>query len=1249
MKKFFQTILFLFIPYLLIAQSTTLQWLDDDSIIAGNDTVEVLAFEGGQYMDGSYLPYYFYSRNISIEEAENQEYEVSISNTTSSLITDISKINTSYISNDFKIISNVTSSRREYTLEVIIVPFKNENDDIIRLESFQLNVKSKPIIKLKSATSWFAEKSVLATGNWTKVGVKKTGVYKLTYSQLSDMGVTPSEVSVFTTTPGELSTMIQDYVDDLKEIPIYDGGDYILFYAQGPHVWHYNSSAQSYLHTVHPYWNENNFFITSDVGQKKRISPAEIVSGVATKNYTTFVDYDIIEPQEYSISHSGNDWYSDKLLNGNDFSHTFTFDNIVAESATMTMRLAARSVAATHVMKTYIDGVHKENVSLQRASNSTTAALAYETVKHYNFLPEGNTITASMLFESQENTAEGLVDYFSVEVKRYLEFNNKQLFFRNIPTDDAIVAYQLSNASAGTLLWDVTNAYDVKSVTASTANGDQSFNAVGNQVKEFVAINPSAALASPSIIEKVENQNIHGREVPDMVILTHENFKTVAEDLAKVHRKAGLDVFVTMQDKIFNEFSGGKADVTAIRWMMKMFYDRSSDFKYLLLLGDGDVNNRLYESGSSLVMTYQSEESLNQSETYVSDDYFGLLDDNEGNGSNIELSDKVDIGIGRIPITSVYEGNVVVNKIDKYMNSSKRSPWKNSVCLVADDEDNNTHSSDADKLAEKIRRENKGMAVKKVYIDAFKQIEDANGHYYPDAKKISDKYIEEGTLIWGYTGHGSPTSLSGEKMMYISDINAFENSANLPLWVTATCDFCPYDHNEEVSAGERVLLNPKGGGIALFTTTRLVYSSSNYVITNNFYNYILNTDSNGEKLRLGDVARLTKKATGTGANKRKFCLIGDPALQLIHPDARWSVETDSINYQYVDKYEHPFKDTLQALSTMIVSGYIEKSDGSVDTDFNGVLFPIVYDKISELKTLGNDANSSPMDFVMWNSTLYNGKTEVKNGRFTFSFLLPKDIDYTPGKGRIEYYATSDKIEANGFYEDFYIGGFNNDYVVDKVGPELKLYMNSPSFAEGGTVNPNPMFMADVADASGINTSGNAIGHDITLKLNNDPNSIEVINSSYATSVGDFTKGRVAYQLKDLDEGSYTLTLKIWDMQNNSSTKDISFVVKNDALPEIAAVYCYPNPVSLSSNEMVRFVAEHDRPEKSLTVNLNVFDSAGRLVHYSSQYSYSASNEVYFDWIPSSSALVAGLYFYRITIDDGVKISSGKSQKLILAQ
>ncbi len=1267
----FQVLLLFFVPHILLSQAVTLKWLPDDVLLVGKDNVEVAAFEGGQYIDGSFFPYYVYSRKLTKEEGEHFEYDVSISNLSFSAAKSTALDDrVGDLSVDFEVISHVASARRQYTLEVFILPLKAENGKVSRLEEFELNIQAKPkpmMRTARSAAAWFVNKSVLADGNWTKVAVKKTGIYKLTYNQLAEMGVRPESVAVFTTTPGKLPTMIQDYVDDLVEIPIYDADDYILFYAQSQDVWNYDATTNKYVHTLHPFWNENYLFITSDAGEKKRIKPRPLPEGISTKTYTSFVDYDFFDAQDHSIANSGQDWHSPKILDGEVCTHTFSFPDITDEQGLMTMKLAARSIQyetgdyGSHVMTTYIDDYLQENITLPEVKDNDGALMARQTTRHYTFTPTSNNITAKMAFQSAEKTANGFVDYFTVEVKRKLKFNGKSLLFRNKPmADTTLVTYRLSEVSSLDQIWDLTNGLDVKSIPFSSGGTELSFKAESHLPQEFVALNTAADFPSPVIVGKVENQNIHGMATPNMVIITPREFIEVAEELAEVRRSEGLDVFVTTQDKIFNEFSGGKPDVTAIRWLMKMFYDRSEAFKYLLLFGDGDVNNRLYEDASSLVMTYQSVESLKRSEIYVSDDYFGLLDDDEGDEtktntldyhlSNIERKDRVDIGIGRIPIRSVAEGKIALAKIKHYKSNLKRTAWKNRVCILADDADNNTHVNHADELAEKIRAEHQGMAVKKVYLDAFNRIKESSTYLYPDAKKLSDQYLDEGVLIWGYSGHGSPKGLSAEKLIYLSDFDDMKNLSNLPLWVTATCDFCPYDHNDEVSAGERVLFNPAGGGIALFTTTRLVYASHNLTITKKFYSYILNTDSNGDKLRLGDVICLTKKDIGTDANKRKFCLIGDPSLRLVYPDERWSVETDSINYQHVDKYEHPFLDTIKALSIMTISGYIAGADGAVDNDFNGVLYPTVYDKISTLKTLANetgDNGSQVKEFKLWDAILFNGKTEVENGRFKFSFLLPKDIKYTAGKGRIEYYATSEEVEANGFYENFHIGGFDQEFEQDTVGPEIKAYLNSSQFRNGDVVGPDPMLVAEIKDESGINTSGTSIGHDIMITLDKDPNTVEVINSAYTTHVGTYKEGRLSYQMKNLPEGDHTLTLRMWDMQNNSTSKTISFVVREDAPPEISHLYCFPNPYSISEGTTLRFSMEHDRPEKTLHVTLNVFDGAGRLVHATSEYAASSSNEVYFDWNPTESFLNAGVYFYRITIDDDRQVSTGKTEKLLL--
>ncbi len=1248
MKKILQILLFLFIPFSLTSQTITLQWSENRIIYIGEDSVEVMAFDGAHY-DGTHMPYYHNSIEISDDEAASYEYNFSISDLVFTPINSEVSIDNNFLTDDFQVYGKMTTSRRVSFLDVTIIPFKLENKKLFRLESFKLNIEKHPIIKLKSATGWFANNSLLSTGKWCKVGVKKDGIYKLTYRQLQDMGIEPSQASFFTKTPGMESTIIQDYVDDIKEIPVYDGGDYILFYAQGPDTWNYNNTKDIFEHEQHLFSNENYYFISSDVGEAKRIKARTEPVGTSTKTYTTYVDYDFYEPEEYNIGQSGREWYSDEITSGNSITHTFNFDQVIQSTAKLNVRVLAQSYSSDNYLSISVDGQKKMDIILSAVESSGTTDLASYQSEIYSFVPVGNNVEVQLTYTSQENTAKAYVDYFAVELLRELTLENSHILFRNKSVSDNLVTYEISNANANTLIWDVSNAFDVRSVS-STLNGTKSsFLAVDNAAYEFVAVDLNSSFLSPDIYGSVENQNLHATAVPDMVILTDESLLSVAEDLADIHRKKdSLDIFIVTQHKIFNEFSGGKADVTAIRWFMKMLYDKSADtdkFKYLLILGDGSYNNRLYEKGSNvavepgLIMTYQSIESLYGSTSYISDDYFGLLDDDEGypvitnattKETYIDKFDKVDIGIGRIPINTVTEGNNVVNKIKTYLDNNKRTVWKNRICLVADDGDNNVHVDDADKLAEKLRRENPGMAIKKVYIDAFEEQSDYNGSSVPDAKKLSDKYMEEGTLIWSYTGHGSPVALSGEQMMRLTDIVALKNIDNLPIWLTATCDFTPYDHNNILSAGENVILNPSGGGIALFTTTRLVYSSSNYVISNNFYSHIMKSDANGDKLRLGDVVRLTKQATGTGANKRKFTLIGDPALHLNNVDALWEVKTDSINGQSVAL----FSDTIKALSQMTISGHIAKSDGSLDTDFTGLIYPIIYDKISEFTTLANEGGSQKKDFVMWNSVLYSGKTSVTKGRFTFSFLMPKNMDYSVGQGRIEYYATSEKAEANGYYEDFYIGGFNSDFEADNEGPKIDLYFNSKAFSDGDVVNPNSLLIAEISDSSGINTSDNFIGHTMTIMLDNDSKTLTDINSSYATNDDDFTRGTVAYRLNNLEEGTHTLQLKAWDMQNNSSTKEVTFQVKNDGRPEIASVYCYP----VSSGETMRFIAVYEDSDKSLTVKLNVFDASGQVVYSNGDYSYSPSNEIYFDW-KDLNLLHQGLYFYRITIDDGNGVST----------
>lgn len=1242
--------LFLF-PILLFAQSITLNWTDDSYMTYGDDSLIVKAFEGAEYLDGSHLPYYRYSKSLSTSDYTNTKYSFALENEKYLEVNNIDEQQLAYISNEFNIIGKAVSSRSTYSLDIIVFPFKLIDNKIYKLISFDLDIRKTANITTKSDITRFVDNSVLVDGNWIKVAVNETGIYQFTYNELSDLGLDPTRVSIFTSLSGPLSTMIDTYSDDLQEIATYDNGSSFLFYAEGQDKWVYNTSTSRYEHNQHPYDNQNYFYLTSDKGSHLQIPLSELIDGESTTNYTTFCDYAAVEPQLESISHTGDDWYSEALYDGQSFSHSFTFDNLVLEPSILDITVAARSISNDHYMKIYADDILQETISLSTTSSSSTAMDAYEATKSYEIVPTSNTITVSMAFECEESTAMSWVDYFYLNVKRELSMTDNQLLFRNIPSDDDIVSYTLSRTTSTTQIWNVSDIFGVKQMVQDSNTGNTiSFKSYDDTESQFVAVNIDEEFPSPTVIGTLENQNLHGEETPDMVIVTVDDYMLAAEKLAKIHRDKGMSVLVVDQYKIFNEFSSGKADVTAIRWFMKMFYDRYTDennLKYLLFFGDADQNNRLYEGHDyPMVMTYESDNSLNPSESYVSDDYFGLLDDTEGDGSNIELLDKVDIGIGRIPIKSLQEGYDVVEKIYNYIYSSKQTAWSNQICFLADDKDQNTHINDADEIAEMVRSANPGFAIKKIYFDAFVREEVNKSYYYPDAKDLSDSYIENGTLIWTYSGHGSPNELADEIITKKNDIVKYSNTDNLPLWLTASCDFCPYDHNDYVSSGESVLLSSIGGGIGLFTTTRLVYSSSNKTITKNFYYNVFSSDPDtGENLCLGDILRLTKNITGTGANKRKFIFIGDPALQLHSAELNKSVETTHVNNIDIDQ----FSDTLRALDNVTISGSIN-TNGNIDSTFSGTVYITIYDKINAVQTLANDNSSSGSAqryFYVWNSILYQGNTVVENGLFTCSFILPKNMDYTFGKGRIEYFAINEDHKINGYNEDIYFGGINEDLVDDTEGPEVTAYMNSSRFVDGGDVSTSPTFMAEISDLSSINTSSNTFGHNMTLTLNNDASTEVVVNSNFFFDSGDLTKGTLSYQFDDLTEGDYTAKLKVWDMQNNSSSTSINFHVADDAMPSISSVYCYPSTTSLSSDEVVRFVVYYEDDITDNDVQLSVLDSEGRIVYQSQDYLVSADNEFYFEWEPKASALPAGLYLYRVTIYNNSNLLQSKSQKLVI--
>jgi len=602
-----------------------------------------------------------------------------------------------------------------------------------------------------------------------------------------------------------------------------------------------------------------------------------------------------------------------------------------------------------------------------------------------------------------------------------------------------------------------------------------------------------------------------------------------------------------------------------------------------LLIGDGSFDHKSVTAENiNYVPTYQSDNSLSPTRSFVTDDFFGLLDPTD----NVENSNSglVDIGIGRLPVRSTQEAQTIVEKIKSYTNPENKGNWINSLCFIGDDEDNNIHMRDADRLATKVDTSYPYFFVNKIYLDAYPQESSAVYESYPEVQRLINDEINNGILIFNYTGHGGEDGLAHERVVSIDDIGSWVNFDKLTIFVTATCEFSRFDNHKYISAGELVLLNPKGGAIALFSTTRLVYSSPNYTLNNKFYDYAFKRDHNGNIRSLGDIIRLAKNAAGTENNKRNFTLLGDPALKI--PIAKYNILTDSINHKSVAQYT----DTLKALTKVTVHGHVEDNLGNPASSYSGIVYPLVLDKPRIINTLANDGGSH-MEFKVQNNILYKGKASITNGEFNFSFVVPKDISYRFGAGKISYYALSKSNNAKGHFDDFIIGGSNSNAEEDNIGPAVNLYMNDENFVSGGITDENPKFFAVLTDSSGINTVGNGIGHDITAILDDNTNSLIVLNDYYESDIDNYQKGKIEYLFSELDEGEHTLKLKVWDVYNNSSEEEMEFIVAESEKLAIKNLLNYPNPFT----EQTAFYFDHNRPNEDLKILIQIFTVSGKLV------------------------------------------------------
>jgi hypothetical protein len=1090
-----------------------------------------------------------------------------------------------------------------------------------------------------------AVKSILATGKWIKAQTNQSGIHKITFATLKSMGFeSPQNVKFFGFPPGILPQMNSvSSSDDLQQFRTWQTkdkqqNDCFLMFIPGSVTWEYDPVSKSYIQNVNQFARGlTDLYLTEDIGTEQPIQMAPSVTDNASVTVTDFDNFAYFEEEEYNLLQSGRRWFSIQITANTSSQQTFTFPDHISNEPYNIVVAAAGRCEVSSSLNISANNATIGTINFTPYSNFTEAD--YADLKEMAFVKniDTNNLNFSLGYNSSANGICWL-DFIRIQTRCKLNMQGGQLSFcdsRSVKPGN-ITEFQLGNVTNSLKIWDISNPLQPIEFQSTTATNTLSFKATTDSLRRFIAFDPMSDFPGIDKVEEVTNQNLHGLSTPDMLIITTPDFKSEADRLALFHQQNdGLEVAVINVSQIFNEFSGGIADVTAIRNFVRLLYRKSlnnntSKLKYLLLFGKGTYDNvhPVTTENPCYIPTWQSESSINPVTSFVSDDYFGLLGDDEGGQNGI-----VDIGIGRISCESAAEAKAVIDKTLHYNTSTTLGEWRNNICFVGDDQDNNIHVSDSEQLANFVNLNYPSFYTDKIYLDAFKAVT-TPVHLYPDVNIAINNRVKEGALIINYIGHANEDEWAAEKVLTISDIDKWSNMDKLPVFVTATCEFSRWDLKDKQSAGEHVLFNKVGGGIALFSTTRIVYSSSNYEMNKSFFKYVFEKDKDGNRLRMGDIIRLSKNELGGTVNASKFALLGDPALQISYP--QYNVKTLEINNQPVEQ----LTDTIKPLSVVSVWGEIQNLKGEKITGFNGTLFPSVFDKPVEVSTLGNNGQT-PFTYSVQNSILFKGNVTVKSGEFSFSFEVPKEINYKIGDGLIRYYSKSADTDACGSYTTLKLGGSPNIVSNDLTGPTVKLFLDDENFVNGDNVSKSPLLIAYLEDESGINTSGSAIGHDITMTIDNNTDKIYILNDYYQSAQDSYKNGKVLYQLPALEDGEHTLKFKAWDLANNSTEVSVKFTVTS-AL-SIKKLGAYPNPFS----EFTDIVALHNRFGEKMTVDIEIFSQQGILVdQIKTETSSSEFATLPIRWSPglNNHRLSAGIYHYRVQLiatDGSMAVKTGQ--------
>jgi hypothetical protein len=1270
------------------AQSVTIpfnpEWLQSKNITIDGANIELLKFKGALYDDAQPgLPVFL--TEISVDKNDGR---ISIEEIISEPISwNYWQEKEQEKFNDIQLSASVEKEGNNYFAKIILIPLFKKSGQWHKITSAR--IVFLPFNKEESnlRNTNFKQESVLKTGNIFQLSILQKGVYQIktdfirSQLKLDPATIDPKQIKLYAGQSGMLPFAVNiPNIDDLEEIPIkvfgeddgkWDPNDYIVFYAEGANTWIEDIEKQSFTFQNNFYSNTQFLYLILSPQNGKRIINQK--NQTESPQFSKESDqYNVFEEEKINLLEawesaegSGNEWYGDLFKNAREYKYNnvFTFPGIIPTFQTKVNALMVlRSLESSSFNLTINDKTLRSNMAqpVNRLDGEFANIEDYvrpaELNGKINLSDERINLTVSYPFPTgPADGSQGWLDYVEINTRCINRWTNTPLYLSDWNSlKESISGFSIENTTQDFQIWDISKAFDISAIEGNVSNATLKFSYIsGGKLKKFVVFKPDNTLPIPVFISKIANQNIHASTSVDMVIICPSAFEKAAKRLAEHRIKhSNLKVSVHTVESIYNEFSSGKPDPTAIRNFARMVYQRGNQLQYILLMGDGSYDHRnINKLGNNFIPTFQRD-AYNPLYAFPSDDYYGIL---ETTDNTDPLTGRLLVSVGRLPISSLQEAELIVDKLIRYDKQPEAfDHWRNKMVFVADDEDGNLHLADANEIADKVQRQQPTLNMEKIFLDAFTQVSTSGGNRFPEVTESINQSIFRGALTVTYLGHGSPKGWAQERVLSIPDILNWQNRFKMPLFITATCSFTAYDDPAFVSAGEEAFLNPNGGAIGLLTTTRAVFANQNAELTDQTLQSLFKRRNGGISTIGAALKEAKNNLSGSfiTINSRKYTLIGDPSQKLAIPLRK--INTTSINSQLINAEYKP--DTLGALSRVQITGVIVDEAENIIEDFNGFIKPSVFDKAILTKTLAQDNGSYEVDYLTQKNIIFSGNASVTKGKFSFSFIIPKDINYQVGNGKISYYSLSEnKMEdAGGYFNRFFIGGTSSNNIKDDKGPEIDLFLNSTSFVDGGLTHPDPVLIVHLMDENGINVVGNSIGHDIEAILDDNSKDIYVLNDFYTGVLDAPNQGEIRFPFKKLSEGSHKLSLKAWDVANNATEETLQFVVSNSASIALKNVLNYPNP--FTDNTCFQF--NHSLGNIPLDVKVDIYTITGQKVKsiealWTGTETLQLGDCISWDGNDDfGDPLARGIYLYRISVSTGINtsqpiIGESKFEKLVI--